>query len=425
MTFSAPEENTLGVVVGGTNRRRVKNRTTRRLGRAASSAQRANLGTGFLALGAAILVTLRAVYGISWFVALWASGLYPQALVALAAWIVLAAVLVLAIVATRVVNDRLPDWMFALFLTGLAISVALDLIAIWPLHDVGHFATASLAAGMTLLLVVTVRGPSEILVAAAGLGAILCIAIFFDIEPGSPIDGEWLAPQIIAVAFAVLPAVIGVVVVEAFRRMVQVELDRVLVQSTVSAPRFAVGMLASEELARLDLAAEELLDSIATHRTPLPLPPKMASVAASLATELRLHLIEGRRETWLYHAVSESELLGKSVTLIDKASLAGLLDPRQRDGLLSTAWLLVSDTSKSNPSTTVTVQIGPVVPGVVPAPDHKIAIPIIVTTTGVPRNRVDPSIWDAVGRVGRYSDSTQDSSLRVDIECLVDNPADQ
>ncbi|HEX7834840.1 MAG TPA: hypothetical protein VF479_05160, partial [Pseudolysinimonas sp.] len=222
-----------------------------------------------------------------------------------------------------------------------------------------------------------------------------------------------------------LPAVIGVVIVEAFRRMVQVELDRVLTQSTVSAPRFAIGMLASEELARLDLAAEELLDSISTKKTPLPLAPKMASVAASLATELRLHLIEGRRETWLYHAVSESELLGKSVTLVDKSSLAGLLDPSQRDGLLSTAWLLVSDTTKANPATTVNVQIGPVAPGEAGGTDHKLAIPITITTTGVPRNRVDPTIWDAVGRVGRYSDSTQDSSLRVDIECLVDNPADQ
>ena len=61
--------------------------------------------------------------------------------------------------------------------------------------------------------------------------------------------------------------------------MVQLELDRVLVQSTISAPRFAVGMLASEELARLDLAAEDLLDSVATGRTQLPLKPKTASIA--------------------------------------------------------------------------------------------------------------------------------------------------
>ncbi|MEO8263238.1 MAG: hypothetical protein ABI566_11790 [Pseudolysinimonas sp.] len=422
-TFSAPEENTLGVVITGAGRKRVKQ--PRRSGRVANSAHRASLGVAFLGLGAAILVGLRAIYGFSWFVALWGSDSYPKPVAALASWIVLIAVLVGAIIAARVINDRLPDWVFALFLTGLAVAVALDIIAIWDLHSIGRNATAALAAGMTLLVVVTVRGPTEILIAAGVLAAGLGVAMFLNAPAGTPIDADWIAPQVTAIAAAALPAVIGVVIIESFRRMVQVELDRVLTQSTVSAPRFAVGMLASEELARLDLAAEELLDSIATKKTPLPLAPKMASVAASLATELRLHLIEGRRETWLYHAVSESELLGKSVTLVDKSSLAGLLDPSQRDGLLSTAWLLVSDTTKANPSTTVTLQIGPVEPHSAGLPSHKLLIPIMITTTGVPRNRVDPTIWDAIGRVGRYSDSTQQSSLRVDIECVVDNPADQ
>jgi hypothetical protein len=420
MTFSAPEENTLGVVVG--NARRAVGKTARRLGRA--SAHRASLGTAFLGLGAAILVGLRAIYGVSWFIPTALHGLYPQPLVAAAAWAVLGAVILGAIIASRMIGDRLPDWMFGLFLTGLLVTVALDIIAVWPLHDVGRNATAALAAGMTLLVVVTLRGSAEILFSAGALGLGLAVVMFLDAPPLARIDDDWIAPQLTALASAVLPAVIGVVIVEAFRRMVQVELDRVLVQSTVSAPRYAVGMLASEELARLDLTAEELLESIATKKTPLPLAPKMASVAASLATELRLHLIEGRRETWLYHAVSESEMLGKAVTLTDKSSLAGLLDPVQRDGLLAAAWLLVGDTVTSNSSRTVTLQIGPVVPGETPVPDHKILIPITITTTGVARNRVDPSIWDALGRVGHYSDHTQDSSLRVDIECLVDNPAD-
>ncbi|HEY4152695.1 MAG TPA: hypothetical protein VGM38_05190 [Pseudolysinimonas sp.] len=420
MTFSAPEENTLGVVVG--NARRAVGKTARRLGRA--SAHRASLGTAFLGLGAAILVGLRAVYGVSWFIGLWTRDAYPQPFAALSAWIVLGAVIIGAIVVSRLIGDRLPDWMFGLFLTGLLVAVALDVIAVWDLHDIGRDATAALAAGMTLLVVVTLRGSAEILISAGVLGVGLALVIFLDTPPSAEITGDWLAPQITAVASAVLPAIIGVSIVEGFRRMVQVELDRVLVQSTVSAPRYAVGMLASEELARLDLAAEELLESIASKKTPLPLAPKMASVAASLATELRLHLIEGRRETWLYHAVSESEMLGKAVTLVDKSSLAGLLDPIQRDGLLAAAWLLVGDTMTSNASRTVTVQVGPVVPGETPVPEHKILVPITITTTGVARNRVDPSIWDALGRVGHYSDHTQDSSLRVDIECLVDNPAD-
>jgi hypothetical protein len=424
MTFSQPEENTLGVVIG--NARRAVGNTARPIGRAAST-HRASLGTAFLGLGAAIIVGLYAVYRLIWFVALWDQ--YPEPLLALSAWIALVAVLVGALVMSRVIGDRLPDWMFGLFLIGLAASVVLDVVAVWELRDIGGTTTAALTAGVALLVVVTLRGSVEILAAAGALGVGLAAAIFFSAPGGAAADSAWLATQITAVASAVLPPVIGVVIVEGFRRMVQVELDRVLVQSTVSAPRFAVGMLASEELARLDLAAEELLEAIAVGKTALPLTPKTASIAASLATELRLHLIEGRRETWLYHAVSESEQLGKAVTLVDKGSLAGLLDPAQRDGLLSTAWLLVSDTPSGNPrrtrtTRTVTLQLGPVVPGDTEVPDHKIAVPITITTTGVPRNRVDPAIWDAIGRVGRYSDSTQDSSLRVDIECIVDNPAD-
>jgi hypothetical protein len=273
---------------------------------------------------------------------------------------------------------------------------------------------------MALLVVVTLRGALEVLVADAVLGIALLTAILVN----SDLSPENLAPQVTSLALTVLPGIIGVMVVHGFRRMVQIELDRVLVQSTVSAPRFAVGMLASEELARLDLAAEELLDSVATGKTPLPLRPRTASVAASLATELRLHLIEGRRETWLYHAVTESEMLGKSVTLIDKGSLAGLLDDSQRDGLLSAIWMLVSEKQKPSATRTVQVQVGPIASTGVTSVGQKLVVPIEITSTGIAKNRVDSSTWEALRRVGRYSDTTRDSSVKIDVECLVDNPAD-
>jgi hypothetical protein len=417
VTFTQPEENTLGAIVGNA-RRRVQS-TARRMGRA--SAHRGTLGTAFLGLGAAIIVCLRAVYGLSWFAALW--GSYPLPWFAVAAWLVLVAVIVLAIVASRAIGDRLPDWMLAVLLGGVAAATVLDVVAVWDLHDIGRNATAGLAAGMALLLLVTQRGRTELLIATGVLGLGLAVAMFLDAPPDRVVDADWISAQVTGLALAVLPTVIGVVIVETFRRLVQLELDRVLVQSTVSAPRFAVGMLASEELARLDLAAEELLDSVASRKVVLPLIPRNASIAAQLATELRLHLIEGRRETWLYHAISESEMLGKSVTLVDKSALAGLLDPVQRDGLLSTAWLLVSENLKPSQNRAVTIQLGPVTPGG-EVPERKILVPITLTTTGIARNRVDSGVWDAVSRVGRYSDSTQDASLRVDIQCLVDNPAD-
>lgn len=418
MTAGIPEENTLGVTVAGAAR--AVSRTAKRLGRAGV---RPMLGASFLALGADVFVVLRGLYGLAWFVALWDQ--YPVPLAAASAWGVLIVVIVGCIVISRVVGDRMPHSVFALVLAGLAVTVALDLIAVWELHDLGRTLTAATAAGAALLLLVTRRGPVEVLVAAGVLGVVLAVAMFINTPPGTPFDSDHLAPSLAAIGFAVLPAVIGVLVVQGHRRMVQLELDRVLVQSNVSAPRYAVGMLASEELARLDLAAERLLDSIATEETPLPLVPKAASLAASLATELRLHLIEGRRETWLYHAVSESEMLGRSVALIDKSALAGLLDANQRDGLLSAAWMLVSDTRKKTaPQRSITLQLGPLAPTRTPRDDHKIIVPITITSTGIRRNRVDPSIWAALGRVGRYSDTTEDGSLRVDIEAAVDNPAE-
>ncbi|CAN5116466.1 hypothetical protein BH11ACT2_BH11ACT2_17940 [soil metagenome] len=414
MTTGIPEERTLDVLVRRVRREPLLSQSQSRR----TVPHRASLGTAFIGIGASLVVGIRAIYGFVWFLGHWHD--YSDPLPGLIAWIALITLLAATFITARLVGDTMPDWVFAIFLLVLAGVIVLDLYSVWPLHDIGSFATSSLAAVMALLVVLTLRRTIELVVAAILAGVGLAVAIVVN----TPLGPDTIAPGLTALATAVLPVVIGVVIVSGFRRMVPIELDRALVQSTVSAPRFAVGMLASEELARLDLAAEDLLDSVASGRIPLPLKPRTASVAASLATELRLHLIEGRRETWLYHAVTESELLGRSVTLDDKGSLAGLLDANQRDGLLGAIWLLISDTAKPSGSRTVQVVIGPIIPQANPAFGKLIRVPIAITTTGVARNRIDPSTWDAVRKVGRYSDSTQNASLRVDIECFVANPAE-
>ncbi|MBC7403247.1 MAG: hypothetical protein H7279_08770 [Microbacteriaceae bacterium] len=414
--YARPEENTLGVIVGKSNRVGVPAGSTAGRAMRQASARGASLGTGYLGIGASLLAALQAIYGICMFVS--HAGDYPNILPAALAWVVYALALtgVAATIATR--GEQMPDWLFGTFLLGLAGVVAFDLIAIWSLHDVGRYATAAASVGFGLIAALTLRRTRELLAVASILGMTLLVAVLLTTK----LTPENFPAQLLLLATAVMPVVFGIYVVRRFRRIVQLELDRVLVQSTVSAPRFAVGMLASEELARLDLAAEELLEAVATGRTKLPLSPKTASTAASLATELRLHLIEGRRETWLYHAITESEQLGKSVTLTDRGSLAGLLAPHQRDGLLAAVWLLVNDQSKTTPTAQLT--IGPVT--AIPEPGSKtITVPLIIMTTAVPRNRVDPATWDAIGKVGRFLDSTHNSSLRVEIECIVTNPADQ
>jgi hypothetical protein len=415
-SFLRPDENTLGVIFG----RRSKGgppgvaKAVRQ-----ASARGATLGTSYLGIGAGVLSGIQALYGLSVFASHWSR--YSNPLPIILAWVVYIGAFVGALVLMSVLGDRLPGWAFSIYLVALALAVTLDFTTIWPLHDIGEFASVSVSAGFGLVIVVTVRRGLEVIAAAAALGTVFIAMIVLDTH----LTAASVPNQLDTIALVVLPTITGVLVVRGFRRMVQQELDRVLVQSTVSAPRFAVGMLASEELARLDLAAEDLLESVATGRIPLKLDPKMASVAASLATELRLHLIEGRRETWLYHAVSESEMLGKAVQLTDRGSLAGLLDPSQRDGLLSAVWLLMSEAKKQPTSRTIQLTLGPIAPSTERLQDNQLVIPIVITTTGVPRNRVDPAIWASISRVGRYSDSTENSSLRVDIECVVDNPADQ
>ena len=416
-SYSRPEENTLGIIVGKRQRRGVPEASVAALAIRQANAHGASLGTGYLGVGAGVLAGIQAAYGLTLFFMHFDS--YPNVLPIALGWLIYVISLVGVVLMITIAGARMPNWLFVTFVVLLGLVVTLDLVALWPLHNVGAYATASASVGFGLLLAVTLRRALEIFVSTGLVAAALVMAILMT----TPLTPQTLPAQIVLMALAVLPPLAGVYVVHRFRRMVQLELDRVLVQSTISAPRFAVGMLASEELARLDLAAEDLLDSVATGRTTLPLKPKTASIAASLATELRLHLIEGRRETWLYHAITESEQLGKSVTLTDPASLAGLLNPQERDGLLAAVWLLVSDKPTSAP--TVQLTLGPMAPPTVPTPTRTITIPIVITTTGVARNRVDPATWGAIGRVGRFIDSTENSSLRVDIACVVANPSDQ
>jgi len=265
---------------------------------------------------------------------------------------------------------------------------------------------------------ITLRDTRDILLAIAGLGALLVVGAFLEERD----DVLTFGPEVLTITVAIIPPLVGAGIARGFRRMVQRELDLVLVQSTISQPRFAVGMLASEQLARLDLDAETLLNDVAQGRTALPLGPTTALTAGALATALRLHLIEGRTETWLHHAVSESEYLNPAVTLVDPNGLAGLLSPVQREGLLLTIWLLVGDTS--GPDASVSLRFGPLAPTRRGATAHVLQFDLELATIGVPRRRVDPETWQAIRAVGPYIDSNKSGTLQVDIECSVENPAD-
>ena len=339
-----------------------------------------------------------------------------------AAWVILIASLVVTMIVHPRLPGDLPDGMFFGALGVWALVAALDIAGTWGPGDNGAPPTAAVAVGSMLLICATVRPPRDIVIPAIILGVALATAFALRGQH----DVAALGPAFVTIALAVAPPLLGVQIVRSLRTLVQLELDLVQVQSTVSSPRFAVGMMASEELARLDLAAERLLDGVASGRTALPLDEQTASHAASIATELRLHLIQGRRETWLYHAITESALLGPSVTLSDPDGLAGVLTRDQRDGLLTAVWLLISDPVRQGAVQTRSLQLSVEKPRAAESgdPNAGVRIPIVISATGVPRNGVDPAAWQAIRKVGRYVETFSGSTLRIEIESVTDNPAD-
>lgn len=373
---------------------------------------RARLDLGFNIASLALIAFLLVLFVLN-------LSTYPALPLGIAAWALLAVTLVAALVLRFRLPEELPTWLFVSALVLWAAAVALDIAGTTATNWVPL--TAAAAVGPALLLCVPVRPPRDIVAVTAVLGLVLAVVLVLRSEG----DIRMLGPGAVTIAIAVGPPLISVQIIRSLRTLVQLELDLVQVQSTVSSPGYAVGMMASEELARLDLAAERLLDGVATGRTALPLDEATADAAASIATELRLHLIQGRKETWLYHAVTESALLGPTVALSDPEGLAAGLTRDQRDGLLTAVWLLISDPVRAGAgqprSLALDLTRPPVAPG---APTTGTTMAIVITTTGVPRNGVDPAAWQAIRKVGRFVESFSGSTLRIDITTVSDTSAD-
>jgi hypothetical protein len=381
-----------------------------------TSWNRSRLSTTFLGIGASIAVFLRAAYGFTIFLPEWKNGTHPE--IAMAAWVILFFVILVSVISINVLGLRMPNGLFFCCLALLVLVLALDLWSIWERHNIGEYASAGLTATMALLLFLTMRRSAEILIAAGFLGLILIIAIGVN----TPLRPETLPAQIGVLGLALVPVVIGVYLTGGFSAMIAGELERILAQSTLKSPRLSSGFLAAEELARMDLAAEEILDAVATGSMPLPLAPETATRAADIAMKLRSQLLAGRRETWLHHAVTESVPLGRAVHLTDGRSCAGLLDARQRQGLLEALWLFVNDTDTAVALPTLEIVIGSELVASPSGSDNMLVIPISLVVEGISRRNVDSSIWDSINKIGKFRDSVVNDRLKIDIECRVDNP---
>ncbi|MCS5496688.1 hypothetical protein NY547_05470 [Cnuibacter physcomitrellae] len=371
------------------------------------------LGLSYLGVGATLVGVLMLVRGVTAYLAAWRTD--PEFLVLGVAWALVIVAFVAVQVLVRSTRGRLPSRAFAGLLACDAVALAADLWVTAVSPSAASF-TIAIGVGATLVGCVAVRSTVEILGATSALGAILLAVIVAQsvatgVEPGS---------RVAYAMVAVVPPYAAVWLVRAFSTFVQRTLDRSVVESTIGTARFSTGILASKELSRLDLEAEELLRDVAQGDLPLPLPSVEADRAAALASRLRVRLIGGRKETWLHHALAESEVLGPVVTLEDPDGSAAYLDPRQRDGLLSAIWLLADDSALSDPRLHITV-------GRRRGSEQSVAVdmmvlPIVLSITGLARRRVDPAVWPALERVGRYTEDARRERIRIRVDAVVAVP---
>lgn len=327
------------------------------------------------------------------------------------AWIALGVVVAVGAV-SRMFARQLPDWLYVLLLAGLAVPVWLDVAGTAGLLEQGITPTAAPAAGAVLMPVAAIRGSRLPMIAASAIAGVLAVEALVQLDTA----GRYVVVGLAVAATAVLPILLVMLALTGFRRLVGRELDLSLVQSTVGTARSAVGMRASEELAQLDFDAETLLDDVGSGRIAIPVPPDAAERAGSLAARLRVRLIEGRTDTWLRHAVTESAYLSDRVTVDDPTGSAGLLSRSQRDGLLLSLWLLVAEHPKgSGPPLRVQITCREASDVTVAEPAFGMSIDV----SGVSRRRVDPGTWDAIGSVGAHNVITGADGFRIDITCRV------
>lgn len=388
----------------------------------AASNIRSSHGGRRLAIGATIAAGLLILGQLARAVAM--SPYFPPGLGPWPAWGALAAVVAVGCIGWQVFRG-MPDWLYVVLLVGLAAPAWLDLQATAGLAAVGVTPTAAPAIGAVLMPVSTIRSRGLPVAVACGVALATTVQALMQVATA----GSAVVPVLALAGGTVLPVALTIAMLSGFSRLVRHEADLSLVQSTVGTARTAVGMRASEELAQLDFDAENLLEDVAAGRIGLPLSDVDAARAGDLAARLRVRLIEGRNDTWLRHAVAESQYLSGRVQVDDPAGLAGPLSAAQREGLLLALWLLVADPSKPSavPASVKVTCREPDDAAVddLEADDLHVAtsVEIAIEVDGVIHRRVDPATWDAVANVGVHQLIPAAAGFRIEITCRIEPEA--
>jgi hypothetical protein len=342
---------------------------------------------------------------------------YPLLPLNIAAWALLIVITTLTQFGAMRRIPLPPSW-WVIARIGFAVVIVLDAFGV--LDKVGGsvsgpFPTAAIGVGSGIAMFATMQTRERsVVMACAALGILIIVDIVMTAPGGVTTD---LAPGIVSLALAMMPPIVAVTTVRAFRNMIEFQSDLSQAKGTTSAAGSGLGQSASEQLVRLDMQAEQLLDDVASGRTALPLSEALADSASTIATELRMNLVARKSETWLHHALTESMVLGAISTIDDPEGLAAGLAPDQRDGLLTAIWMLSGDGERVAQALTVTVRRA--------SAGAMQRLKVTLELIGVPKRRVDPAAWQAISRVGRYTDVYNPPTLRVDVDCALDVVADR
>jgi len=370
----------------------------------------AGLGARRIWWGVIVLVGIQMVFDLGQTIGELAHTVRPELVVT--AWGVLIVADAAVMIVTRVLGDHLPNWMFGIFVGALAVCLLLDLGASWGQPQFDFVISVGRSATFSLLLALPTRPGLEIVLATLGFTFLTTLAMAFD----GVLGPAMLASSLFTLCQMCLTVVVAVVAMAGFRELVGREIEQVRSRAAVLAPRLTVGIDQSEQLARLDLAAESLLAAVAEGRIQLPLNEDIARRAGSLATELRMHLLESRNRTWLDLAIEESELLAAAVQVEDPSTSAGLLAPRQRGALLSALWLLTDEQPArraGQPATLVAIHRP------VPAGGSSSAVPIVVQLSQRRRSGLDAGVWEHFAKVGDYREFHESGVVRIEIRAIV------
>ena len=357
-------------------------------------------GLGGVRLGAGLLVVGALIAGGQFIRFLFRLPYYPSPEPAILAWVLLLSAFIAGVVWVSLRGGLLTTAMLITLSIPAGAAVWIDLSSTTGLLPLGVIPSATLALGGLLMPLAALRRPLSLIVCIGLLAFTLAVWTALQMDD----VGLWAITPWVLVFWGIYPSVLAILIVVLFRRMVRAHVDLALIQSATIMPPRSLSMIESERLTELDKAAEDLLADIGAGSA---IDAAAAQRAGALASELRLALIEGRRESWLSNAIRESEFLRGAIELDDPAGAVADCDARSRDALLGALWMLATEHRPGTAPISVEIRSLP----------NGRTLEIRIQAQNIPRHRISPTLWSTLDLIGPRSSKVRRGSLEIGLFC--------